>query len=495
MKYNTQCTILAFQVTKQASREGTPRLESEATDMTRSYNATLPGLSDTEKWHYNQAIQAIEEKEAMESCEQEAANILQEIDTMLESKSDDHDNDNPTNEINTTDGVHQSEPTKEDSIHQVEPTNQASHPPETNVIPPSISSSVSSSEGSALNTTVIAAEGAADNERLKADTGEGFNPPFQSTAVGFDKSTKSTEQSKSQELTIEKKDLKMTDKLRESWAESESNMSLLGEYRELPTPISFENSESSAMQEKSVQNQDGTQSKCSNYDPVKYQHLSADDKEMSTLSTSHTLSGTHSTQLTLDTVGQSCTLPLSLFSSSSNSTLCEVQDPFASFTDTTTPLGEEGSRLIRGVPVGQESSNTESGSEPQVITNDNKDAINVAETDHQSDETQGKPDVETTSGDEYKSPPKRVRRNSYTLDHPSPALLDAQARNEAPYASDEGSPQIAAVDTHPGARRSLELGGTEQVETTKMEQISMKDQKKDQDTGLTPGDEQKGNVF
>ena len=60
--------------------------------------------------------------------------------------------------------------------------------------------------------------------------------------------------------------------------------------------------------------------------------------------------------------------------------------------------------------------------------------------------------AKSSSENDFSSPEKRVRRNSYTLEHPSPALLDAQARNEAPHAS------LGQSEGQPPARRSLELG-------------------------------------
>ncbi|XP_072025199.1 LOW QUALITY PROTEIN: uncharacterized protein [Amphiura filiformis] len=479
-----------FEVTKQESRESTPREvapreESETPDFTQSINnVTLPGLSDTEKWHYNEAIKSIEDKEQedRETCEKEATSILQEIDSMLEAKSD--DNDATIEETNPP-----------DSTHHLKSTKPSLTTPETNVIPPSISSSASSSEGSALNRTVIAAEDGVDNytDTNRTNMERDFNPPFQSTAIGFSKHQESEEHSLDKEAFLFHNHLKMTDNLRESWAESESNLSYLGEYRGLPTPISFVNPDLGVTQEQSTTSPEETNDQFSDDKPSNNQISTTEDKEFSTLSSAHTLSGTHSTHVTLDTVGQSCTLPLSLFSSSSNSTLCEVHDPFASYTDGAAPFNGTG-RKVAGLSEGHpldKNSNTESGSEPQLVTSNNKEATNVSKSCYQDEETQCKSEGEGTSTDEFKSPPKRVRRNSYTLDHPSPALLDAQARNEAPYASDEGSPQVL-VDKHPTVRRSLELGGTDQtLMGTAKSEVGRVDQKRDSGSSVPPGDQQK----
>ena len=445
-------------------------------------NITLPGLTTTDKLRYNQAV---EERE--HDYEDNTPAILQEIDDMLGTKLCDDINTSvrDTELMNVNNVTHQTDSTK------VEETKNQN-------VPPLVSDSISSSEESALNRTVIAAD---EDTTPRADTGHtdtehSFNPPFQSTAIGDNiESDKPIPHQAALQEVMSSKD---GNKMRDSWADSESNMSLLGEYHLLPTPSPDINPDVSVSHEQSSKDpqeakERAPEESASNTAAV----VSAD---FSTLSGTQTLSGTHSTQLTLDTVAQSCTLPLSLFSSSSNSTLCEVQDPFTSYTDETTPFevtGEQGG-LTRGTPVGQESSNTESCSEPQAITIcNNKSTVDNSKVS-ETDQKHSSPEGDATSADEFKSPRKRVRRNSYTLDHPSPALLDAKARNEAPYASDEGSPQVVD-DKQPTVCRSLNLGDTKETVhgETKPEQSTRPDKDKKKQDGsndLSSNEQQKGKL-
>ena len=306
-----------------------------------------------------------------------------------------------------------------------------------------------------------------------ASSRAGFFPPLQSTAMS------------SQEFLYAQRmgqlgNVKLFDgALRDSWGDSESNMSLLGEYHMLPTPIPIIDSSSTnistmpnpstdtsngppigvfvssldnsnAPKEESVLNRDET-----NEDDNRAKtdgDLTTEDLSSVMVSYSN-MPSTRS--LTLDTLAQSCTLPLSLFSSmGSNSTLCEVQDPFSSNSNLPLEVAVEDLRndgLVRSAPVGQEASDAK----PKEVINDTNTASSKT-TEAKEYNSQ----AYTTPQDEFKSSRNRVRRNSYTLEHPSPALLDAQARNEAPYASDEGSPALASGDDEkPSARRSLELDG------------------------------------
>ncbi|XP_033630831.1 serine-rich adhesin for platelets-like isoform X2 [Asterias rubens] len=139
-----------------------------------------------------------------------------------------------------------------------------------------------------------------------------------------------------------------------------------------------------------------------------------------------------------NTLGQSCTLPSTLRTVSAASTLQDIEDPWNTLVETPQPNGDVLNDTVRGTPVGQEDSE--------------RNPTFATKSSQHSKLSPKQESAKSSSENDFSSPEKRVRRNSYTLEHPSPALLDAQARNEAPHAS------LGQSEGQPPARRSLELG-------------------------------------
>ncbi|XP_071966004.1 uncharacterized protein [Antedon mediterranea] len=169
------------------------------------------------------------------------------------------------------------------------------------------------------------------------------------------------------------------ERVRESVSDSETLRNYLGEYSSLPTPGPSSTPDVSTVLSQNTR---------LNSDPL-HTKLNDDTDEDKTADSVIVLTTESSV---LDTLGQSCTLPISLVTESTCSTLYEVSEPWNMPHDYQTDL-----------------ENTE-GSTPT---------------------------------------PSHVRRNSYTLDYPSPALLEAQAQNRAPH--------IQGQTQSKSARRVLDL--------------------------------------
>ncbi|XP_038048843.1 centriolar coiled-coil protein of 110 kDa-like [Patiria miniata] len=228
------------------------------------------------------------------------------------------------------------------------------------------------------------------------------------------------------------------------FGERETYLSLLGEYSSLPMPAGsshFFSDVSAAPSSTPLDNPSPIMiekpseligNNLSVKNPSKVASPKDDESSMF-ISTSSTL-------LT-NTAGLSCTLPSSLRTVSAASTLQDVDDPWNTLIETPLPTYEDlqvHPEAPRGTPVGQEDSH---GGNPTSATKTIKASPDSAGSEN-----------------EFISPEKRVRRNSYTLDHPSPALLNAQARNEAPRVN------VGSEDGGSSARRSLELTKDSEIE-------------------------------
>ncbi|XP_022089411.1 uncharacterized protein LOC110978599 isoform X2 [Acanthaster planci] len=230
----------------------------------------------------------------------------------------------------------------------------------------------------------------------------------------------------------------------EPFGERETYLSLLGEYSSLPMP----GGSSHFFSDVSVV---PSSTPLENPSPIMIEKLSEDCWQNLSKENSGDVAFPNeeessvflsiSSTLQTNSAGLSCTLPSNLRTISAASTLQDVDDPWNTLTETPLPTCEDfhlnpDISAPRGTPVGQE----DGGSNPVSVTKSAK-----ASVDSTGNETG------------FFSPEKRVRRNSYTLDHPSPALLSAQARNEAPHAS------VEKKNAGSSARRSLELNKDTQI--------------------------------
>ncbi|XP_033124581.1 centriolar coiled-coil protein of 110 kDa-like [Anneissia japonica] len=185
------------------------------------------------------------------------------------------------------------------------------------------------------------------------------------------------------------------DKVRESVSDSEALRNYVGEYSLLPTIGPSSTPDLSFVSPEIITNV-GLEADviCAEKTVDIEENIGGDD-----------MIDTRDSNFSLDTIGQSCTLPVSLVTESTCSTLYEVVEPW---------------------------------NIPEEVVHD-KD-IKTASTSSECEET-----TPTTS---------HMRRNSYTLDHPSPALLEAQAQNRAPHIEDK--PADDQVHAKP-VRRALDL--------------------------------------
>ncbi|XP_063961202.1 uncharacterized protein LOC129268958 [Lytechinus pictus] len=256
-------------------------------------------------------------------------------------------------------------------------------------------------------------------------------------------------------------------------SDTESYMSLLGEYSLLPTPGSNRGTPDPIPKRnaKTVPffadptSPDATDVNPEAEVPVKTSEtieenksgLPAADASVDTLQSLKSVDGSEYCGSSLGTLGQSVTLPISL-SVTSESTLHGVEETWDRTSQEMTPTGTEGAAsiasdeltnagMVRAAPVGQES---------------NAAAEIIKETVKKSEESARHPSVEKpsalpsgkTSCDEkekggvkversgvkidsdFQTPLRHhARKSSYTLDFPSPALLDAEARHQAPHIS------------------------------------------------------------
>ncbi|XP_035695142.1 uncharacterized protein LOC118428945 isoform X2 [Branchiostoma floridae] len=120
-----------------------------------------------------------------------------------------------------------------------------------------------------------------------------------------------------------------------------------------------------------------------------------------------------STDESLNTVAQSCTLPISPVSEDSDATLRDVND-FEEERKSATPV----------VLDNQQTKPDATAADKHLSKND----ISVHSPDAKQSSHEGQ-DLTTKKGDEV-STPKHVRRGSYTLEMPSPALLQAEEKQK-----------------------------------------------------------------
>ncbi|XP_071489886.1 uncharacterized protein [Diadema antillarum] len=325
------------------------------------------------------------------------------------------------------------------------------------------SQSTSSSSNSALNQTVI------DLSHMSIDQG-------QIKEVQPKESPKTEERSKAQEVTnreVKNETRPSVQKQADSYqrdeinavqylSDTESYMSLLGEYSLLPTP-------GSQRTKVPLTTKEGTRSSFFP-DPTSFGETSKADEHGSLLPAGNTRfddtkSRTGATTVSestnsvaaseyfgssLGTLGQSCTLPISL-STTSESTLHGVEDVWEEGSHEVTPsVIQDDGELARATPLGQESPAPVMAHLPKQTSPSDADA--TAKTNGPTKEVTavaaGKTQSATKSfiqvasdprsgvrvGEDIQTPLRQhVRRSSYTLDFPSPALLDAESRHQAPH--------------------------------------------------------------
>ncbi|KAJ8038029.1 hypothetical protein HOLleu_18995 [Holothuria leucospilota] len=332
----------------------------------------------------------------------------------------------------------------------------------------SLPSTVSSSEGSALNRTVINLSDLqeqirdAERERVsKVDvTGEA-----DASHENNDSVSKIEPNNSNQATSHNDQEIASTTptSLRHSFSDSESFISFIGEYNKLPTPTPSstpEVSEHGGSRLGGSQLEGETPNNTSSELVDKHVPKGSESQESPvdrfTPSNSQISTGILSTMGTnvssLGSLGQSCTLPISV-TASCDSTLADISERLD------TPSFVEDLPLVKPVVIKEDESSGEmkyqSGSDTSVPSTVRRaplgqeaDSPEQGSAKDQSNMERGRP-VEPE--EVFMSPVRHVRRNSYTLDIPSPALLDAKARNEAPYAIslDTGETKSAA-DEGPG---------------------------------------------
>lgn len=249
--------------------------------------------------------------------------------------------------------------------------------------------------------------------------------------------------------------------LQQSFSDTESFISFIGEYNKLPTPTPSSSTPEVSDIVGSVLDGDAattfTPTNPDRFLPAKGMitkgGLSADGTpECSPGTLDHSPGGlsTMDTNVSsLGSLGQSCTLPISV-TESCDSTLADISERLdtPSITDDilnnkADPVssGEPGGgrdfsgsgtdcsvpSTVRRGPVGREADGVDDDK-----TNRYTDTLTSKDEEGSSASGDGK---QRSSEEMYSSPMRRVRRNSYTLDVTSPALLAAKERNEAPEAT------------------------------------------------------------
>ncbi|XP_041473334.1 uncharacterized protein LOC121422392 [Lytechinus variegatus] len=259
-------------------------------------------------------------------------------------------------------------------------------------------------------------------------------------------------------------------------SDTESYMSLLGEYSLLPTPGSNRGTPDpipTRNAKKVPFFADPTSPDATNVNPKaevpvrtsemieeNKNGLPAADASVDPLQSLKSVDGSEYCGSSLGTLGQSVTLPISL-SVTSESTLHGVEETWDRTSQEMTPTGTEGAAsiasdeltnagMVRAAPVGQESN----AAAAEII----KETVEKSEESaRQPSPSVGKPsalpsgktfcDEKEKGGvkversgvkidSDFQTPLRHhARKSSYTLDFPSPALLDAEARHQAPHIS------------------------------------------------------------
>lgn len=249
--------------------------------------------------------------------------------------------------------------------------------------------------------------------------------------------------------------------LQQSFSDTESFISFIGEYNKLPTPTPSSSTPEVSDIVGSVR--DGgaattfTPTNPDRFLPAKGMitkgGLSADGTpECSPGTLDHSPGGlsTMDTNVSsLGSLGQSCTLPISV-TESCDSTLADISERLDTPSITDDILNNKADPVSSGEPGGGRDfsgSGTDSsipstvrrgpvGREADGVDDDKTNRYTDTLTSKDEEGSSASGDGKQRSSDEmYSSPMRRVRRNSYTLDVTSPALLAAKERNEAPEAT------------------------------------------------------------
>lgn len=240
--------------------------------------------------------------------------------------------------------------------------------------------------------------------------------------------------------------------LQQSFSDTESFISFVGEYNKLPTPTPSSSTPEVLESVGPVLEVDITPTNEGGASYVKATEekrklLVSNSPEHSPGSLDHSagIGGTLDTNTSsLGSLGQSCTLPISV-TESCNSTLADISERLD-----TPSVVDEVSLNLKGDQSGEMvSSRDRSGSAtdssiPSTVRRgpigqeaDRCEGNKADGSGMQASDEEGTSPIETkelSSDEMHSSPIRRIRRNSYTLETTSPALLAAKARNEAPEA-------------------------------------------------------------
>ena len=348
------------------------------------------------------------------------------------------------------------------------------------------SQSTSSSSNSALNQTVIDLSQmtlANDETHEKAGTSKGsesVEPVLPQSAATVDAEVKPVVQHLDSEDNV-KDDTNSVQYL----SDTESYMSLLGEYSLLPTPGSRrtqnipngEDKKSSFFADPTLPDNAQTETLpgVSNVQDGNAPIGKLPDIDASVGDSVKSVDASEYFGSSLGTLAQSCTLPMSL-SVTSDSTLQGIDEAWDRADENITPTGTEGTLsvtsedlkgvgMVRAAPVGSESHMPDElgklptnvpkleAAAPLSVGKLDPSGKEVSAEKHSGSKVKPVTDHEARSGvkvdSEFQTPLRQhVRKGSYTLDFPSPALLDAEARHQAPHAS---SPEV--TDTEEGRKQ------------------------------------------
>lgn len=255
-------------------------------------------------------------------------------------------------------------------------------------------------------------------------------------------------------------------------SDTESYMSLLGEYSLLPTPGSNRGTPDSIQHRNAMKvpffadptSPDGVDVNLEAEVPVRSGEAAADiksdipasDVSVEPGESLKSVDGSEYCGSSLGTLAQSVTLPMSL-SVTSESTLHGLEGTWDRTSQDVTPTGTEeamsiasdeltNAGMVRAAPVGQESNATVEVSKKtssKSEESERRQSLNVEKplptlpSSAESKKIEVKVERSGVKVDSDFQTPLRhhARKSSYTLDFPSPALLDAEARHQAPHIS------------------------------------------------------------
>eukprot|EP00057_Strongylocentrotus_purpuratus_P002008 XP_003723652.2 PREDICTED: uncharacterized protein LOC100893160 [Strongylocentrotus purpuratus] len=243
-------------------------------------------------------------------------------------------------------------------------------------------------------------------------------------------------------------------------SDTESYMSLLGEYSLLPTPGSNRGTPDSIQHRNAIKVPffaDPTSPDAVDVNrDAEVSDIPATDVSVEPGESLKSVDGSEYCGSSLGTLAQSVTLPMSL-SVTSESTLHGLEETWDRTSQEVTPTGTDkamsiasdeltNAGMVRAAPVGQESNATvEVGKQTSSKSEESErqQSLNVdkplptlpSSVEHKKIEVKVERSGVKVDSD-FQTPLRHhARKSSYTLDFPSPALLDAEARHQAPHIS------------------------------------------------------------